>query len=102
MKIICLIAALAVLVAVPMSLLSAEDGAALYKSKCAACHGEKGENKPSPKATAVKDTKKTAEQIVSYLTKGEKGLTMHAIPFADVNEEQAKALASFIDTLNKK
>jgi mono/diheme cytochrome c family protein len=97
MKMICVIAALAILITVPLSVLSAEDGAELYKSKCAACHGDKGEGKP-PAMPAVKGTKKTADQIVAFLMKGESGKTMHANPIG-VTEEQAKAVAAFIKAL---
>ena len=32
---------------------AADDGAALYKSKCAGCHGANGEGKPAMKAPAL-------------------------------------------------
>jgi mono/diheme cytochrome c family protein len=99
MKNVCIVIALAVLVAAPLSLWSAEDGAAIYKSKCSACHGENGEGKPAVKMPAVKGTAMTAEQIVEYLTKGEKGKTIHANPVAGVNEEQAKAVTDFVINL---
>jgi mono/diheme cytochrome c family protein len=101
MKIICVIAALAVLITIPLSVLSAEGGAELYKSKCAACHGDKGEGKP-PSMPALNSTKKTADQIVTFLMKGESGKSMHGQAFNDVSEEQAKAIASFIKTLKAK
>ena len=99
MKIVCLVAALAVLIAIPLAVLSAEDGAELYKSKCSACHGDKGEGKPDAKMPAVKGIKQNANQIVTFLVKGESGKTMHAQAFSGVNEEQAKAIAAFIKTL---
>jgi cytochrome c553 len=98
MKIICLVAALAVLIAMPLSVLSAEDGAELYKSHCAACHGDKGEGKKEAKMPALKGTKKTADQIVAFLMKGESGKTMHANPIG-VTEDQAKALADYIKAM---
>jgi cytochrome c553 len=98
MKIISLIAALAILIAMPLSVWSAEDGAELYKSRCAACHGDKGEGKKEAKMPALKGTKKTADQIVAFLMKGESDKTMHANPIG-VSEEQAKALASFIKAM---
>ena len=48
----------------------AEDGAALYKSKCAMCHGAAGEGKVGP---ALKGTKLTEAQVADLLTKGEAG-----------------------------
>ena len=35
---------------------AADDGAALYKKKCAGCHGASGEGKPAMKAPALKGT----------------------------------------------
>ena len=99
MKNLCIVVALVMLVAAPLSLWSAEDGAAIYKSKCTACHGEKGEGKPAIKMPAVQGTTMTAEKIVEYLTKGEKGKTIHANPVSGVNEEQAKAVAEFVTSL---
>lgn len=36
---------------------AAEDGAALFKSKCAVCHGANGEGKPALKAPNLPPTK---------------------------------------------
>jgi cytochrome c553 len=98
MKIICVIAALAVLITIPLSVLSAENGAELYKSKCAGCHGDKGEGNAAAKFPALKGIKKTADQIAAFLLKGESGKTMHANPIV-TKEEEAKAIAAFVKTL---
>jgi mono/diheme cytochrome c family protein len=47
---------------------SADDGAALYKSKCAGCHGANGEGKPTIKAPAVKGTKLDSDELVAHIT----------------------------------
>ena len=51
---------LVVLVAMVMGIAAnswaADDGAALYKSKCAGCHGADGAGKPALKAPALKGT----------------------------------------------
>ena len=79
---------------------AAEDGAALYKSKCAGCHGANGEGKPAVKAPAVKGTSLTTEQIVEHLTKGEATSTPpHNKGMSSVTETQAKAIAEFVKTL---
>jgi cytochrome c553 len=49
--------------------LAADDGAALYKSKCAGCHGAGGEGKPAMKAPALKATTWDVNQIVEQITK---------------------------------
>jgi cytochrome c553 len=99
MKNLCIVIALTALVAAPLSLFAAEDGAAIYKTKCSVCHGEKGEGKPAIKMPAVTGTTMTVEQIVEYLTKGETGKTIHAKPINGVNEEQAKASAEHVKSL---
>ncbi len=96
MKAVCVLTVVALLVATPLLLWAAEDGAALYESKCAMCHGAKGEGNPAANLPAVKGTKMTAEEIVTYLTKGDKTKTVHADPIADLNEEQAKAVADHV------
>jgi cytochrome c len=80
--------------------LVAEDGAALYKTKCAGCHGASGEGKPAVKAPALKGTNMEASQIVEHITKGEpSSKAPHNKAIAGLNEEQAKAIAEFVKTL---
>ena len=50
---------------------AADDGAALYKTKCAGCHGADWEGKPAVKARALKGTSLKADQIAEHITKGE-------------------------------
>ncbi len=83
------------LLAIPLAAW-AQDGAALYKTKCATCHGAAGEGKAATKIPAVKGTTQTADQIVAYLTKGAEGKRApHAKPMASLTAEQAKAIADF-------
>jgi mono/diheme cytochrome c family protein len=99
MKSVCIMLAFVMLVAAPLTLWSAEDGAAIYKSKCSACHGEKGEGKPAMKMPAVKEISMTADQVLAYLTKGESGKKPpHSTGFV-TNEEQAKAVTEFVKAL---
>lgn len=78
----------------------AEDGAALYKAKCAMCHGANGEGKPAMKAPALKGTTKSAAEITEHIMKGEStSKAPHNKPVAGVNEAQAKAIAEFVKTL---
>jgi len=100
MKNVCIVMALVILVAAPLSLWSAEDGAALFKSKCAACHGDDGQGKPAAKMPAVKGTKMDADKLVEYLTKGVEGKRFpHNHPVSGINEEQAKAVADYVKSL---
>ena len=78
----------------------ADDGASLYKTKCAGCHGANGEGKPAVKAPAVKGTSKTVEEIAQHITKGETASKApHNKGVSGVSEEQAKSIAEFIKTL---
>ena len=79
---------------------AADDGAALYKKKCAGCHGASGEGKPAVKAPALKGTSASDDQITQRLVKGmpaAKGTHKKAI--AGLTEAQAKAIAAYVKTL---
>ena len=79
---------------------AADDGAALYKSKCAGCHGASGEGKPAMKAPALKGTSLEANQIADHITKGESGSKApHNKGIAGLSDEQAKTIAEWVKTL---
>jgi mono/diheme cytochrome c family protein len=84
------------LLAIPLAAWAAEDGAALYKAKCAICHGAAGEGKAATKMPALKGTALTAEKIAEFLLKGTEGKRApHTKPVAGITAEQAKAIADF-------
>lgn len=98
-KLTILVLAIAVVlfVMVPSLSWAAEDGAALYKTKCAACHGPDGAGKIGP---AVKGTTLTDAQIADLLTKGEAGKKApHGKAVAGLSAEQAKAVAEYVKSL---
>jgi mono/diheme cytochrome c family protein len=73
---------------------------ALYKSKCAGCHGANAEGKPAIKAPALKGTTLEVSQLVEHITKGESGSKApHNKGIAGLSDEQAKAIAEYIKTL---
>ena len=75
------------------------DGAALYKTKCAGCHGASGEGKPAMKAPALKGSL-GADQVVERITKGVSGVKApHNKGISGLDDEKAKAIAEFIKTL---
>jgi cytochrome c len=77
-----------------------DDGAALYKTKCAGCHGANGEGKPAMKSPALKGTNLDVNQVVERLTKGQSGSKApHSKSMAGLNDEQAKAIAEYVKTL---
>ena len=78
----------------------ADDGAALYKKKCAGCHGASGEGKPAMKAPALKGTSLSDDQIAERLVKGmPTGKGPHKKGIAGLTEAQAKAIAAYVKTL---
>jgi len=86
--------------AVPGASWAADEGAALYKSKCAGCHGASGEGKHAVKAPALKGTALDADKIAEHITKGEPtSKPPHKKGISGVTEAQAKAIAEFIKTL---
>ena len=95
-----LIVKLAAVLMIGSTALWAADGAALYKSKCAGCHGASGEGKPAIKAPAVKGTSLDADAIVAHITKGEAtSKAPHNKGIAGLTDDQAKAIADYIKTL---
>jgi cytochrome c553 len=100
MKSVCMFVIVALLVAAPLSLWSAEGtGASLFKDKCAMCHGEKGEGGAAMDAPALKGIKMTAEKLVAFLTKGEKGKGFHENAISDLKASDAKSITDFVKAL---
>ncbi len=70
----------------------AQDGAALYKAKCAGCHGAAGEGKMGPSLKG-----KSEADVTGVLANGgKKG--PHTKPFS-VSADEAKAIAGYVATL---
>ena len=79
---------------------AADEGAALFKKKCAGCHGANGEGKPSMKAPAINSTKMDVDQLVNHLAKGEPtSKSPHKKGIAHLTQDQAKAIAEYVKTL---
>src|SRR5271157_3212911 len=77
----------------------AQDGAALYKTKCAACHGAAGEGKIGP---SLQKTALTQQQITDLLTKGAEGKKApHGKALSGLTADQAQAVATYVGTLKK-
>ncbi len=74
-----------------------DDGQAIFKSKCAACHGPNGEGKIGP---ALKDTKVSEDDVLLMITKGNDAKKApHKKPIAGLTDEQAKAVAHYVKSL---
>jgi len=87
--------------------LRAQDAPALYKSKCAACHGPDGTgNVPTGKALGVTDLtssdvqKQTDAQLTDTIANG-KGKKMPAYK-SKLTDDQIKGLVGYIRALAKK
>lgn len=84
----------------------AQDGASLYKAKCAVCHGPNGEGKPAakiPSLASEKTQKMTDAELTDFIANGgpSKKAT-HAFEKKGVTPEQVKALVAHIRELVKK
>ena len=88
------------LVVLPILSSGAEDGAALYKSKCAGCHGAIGEGKQAMKAPALRGTMLKADQITERTMKGiATSKAPHDKGVPGISDAQAKAISEFVKTL---
>ena len=91
------ISSLAVLALMSGMAFAAEDGAAIFKAKCAMCHGAAGEGKSGP---ALKGTALTTAQIADVLEKGAPGKKApHGKAIAGITADQAAAVAAYVKTL---
>ena len=91
--------AVAMFILIP-SLSWADDGAALYKAKCAACHGADAAGKPAMKAPSLisDDQKKKSD---ADLTAAITGTAKHPAPVKGISADDAKAIVTYIRTLQK-
>jgi len=95
-----LIAVAAWLLTATLSSFAVDEGAALYKKKCAGCHGASGEGKSGMKAPALKGSALDAGQITDHITKGEpSGKAPHNKGISGLTDEEAKAIAEYVKTL---
>ena len=74
----------------------AKDGASIYKSKCAGCHGVQAEGKVGPKLAG---TPLSEDDIVKVLTTGGLSKAPHNKPYKGANENNAKQVASYVKSL---
>jgi cytochrome c553 len=84
----------------------AEDGGALYKAKCAVCHGATGEGKPAAKIPSLVSEKtqgmSDAELTDFIANGGPNKKATHAFEKKGVTPEQIKALVAHIREMGKK
>ena len=93
--------AVALFILLPNLAWAAEDGAALYKAKCSACHGPDGAGKPAAKIPSLVSDEakaKSDEDITKFLGSNPK----HAGVAKALNADQTKAVIEFVRSLQKK
>ncbi len=90
----------------PRATPAAEDGAALFKAKCAVCHGANGEGKPALKAPSLvsDEAKKLSDADITDMIAngGKEKKATHAFSKKGVTDDQVKALVAYIRELQKK
>jgi cytochrome c6 len=75
----------------------AQDGAAMYKKRCVACHGMNAQGKPAMKAPALKGT---TVDMTAHLTKGvAASKPPHNKPIAGLTAAEAKAIGEYLKGL---
>ena len=83
-----------VLLAVPAM---AEDGAALFKAKCAACHGPDGTKLAKANLSSAEVQGKTDADLVTFVGTNAK----HNFKTKGLSDEQIKSVVTFLRTLKK-
>ena len=85
--------------AVLSTLSFAQDGATLYKSKCAMCHGAAGEGKIGP---SLQKTSLSEAQVADFIANGAAGKKApHSKGVAGVSADPAKTIATYVASLKK-
>jgi cytochrome c553 len=105
-KLVMVVLAIAVALFIVFPNLSwAEDGAALYKTKCAACHGPDGAGKPAAKIPALnsEDVQKQSDaDLTDFIANGGPSKkASHSFSQKGLNAEQIKALVAQVRSLKK-
>lgn len=88
------------------SLSWAEDGAAIYKTKCAACHGADAAGKPAAKIPSLvsDDAKKKSDADLTDMIAngGPSKKAMHAFSAKGLTPDQVKAVVAAVRDFQKK
>ncbi|MBI5493185.1 MAG: cytochrome c [Deltaproteobacteria bacterium] len=102
---------MAVVLGLAASALAAADGAAVYKAKCAPCHGPEAQGTPMAPGFKGNDFVKTStdQQLMDIVLKGREGPAKRykqfpmGMPKQNIKEDEAKAVVEHIKGVaNKK
>lgn len=98
--------ALALFLVVPNLSWAADDGASIYKAKCAMCHGVEGAGKPAAKIPSlVSDEAKKASdaELADMIANGGKEKkSSHAFANKGVAPDQVQMVIAYVRDLQKK
>src|SRR5437868_7161304 len=101
-----MVIALGLFILLPNLSWAADEGAALYKSKCAVCHGPNGEGKPAAKIPSLVSPEvqklSDAELTDAIANGGKTKKASHAFANKGVTPDQIQALVAHIRELCKK
>jgi mono/diheme cytochrome c family protein len=101
-KMLTIATALAVVLSIPLSA-GAQDASALFKSKCAGCHGADGTGSAMGKKMGAHDftspdvQKMSDADLAAIITDGKNKMPK----YASLKPEEVKGLVAYIRTLNK-
>jgi mono/diheme cytochrome c family protein len=92
--------AVALFILIPNLSWAADDGAAVYKAKCAACHGADARGRPAAKIPSLisDEVKKMSDEDIS---KAVTEKPKHAGVARSLTSDQVKAVVSYIRSLQK-
>jgi mono/diheme cytochrome c family protein len=82
-----------------------QTGASLYRSKCASCHGAKGEGRAAIKNSSLltdEAKKRSDEEVTEFIAKGgKKRSAAHAYERKGVSAEQVQLLVQYVRELQR-
>jgi cytochrome c6 len=102
-KVLVVLCAVVVLVAIAAPTVAADDGAKVFASKCAVCHGADGAGKMkgTPDFRTAEFQKKTDAELTDAIAKGPGGKESHAFSKKGLDDATIKSLVAYIRTLKK-
>lgn len=96
-KITVFAAMLTILCLISAPLFASEDGAALYKAKCAMCHGPDGKKMAKADLSGAAVQGKSDAELVKFVAENSK----HNFKTKGLSDDQIKAVVAFLRTLKK-
>ena len=92
--------AVALFILIPKLSWSADDGATIYKAKCAACHGTDATGKPAAKIPSLvtDEVKKLSDDDLAKATTEK---AKHPAPVKSLAPDQVKTVVQYVRSLQK-